>query len=141
MNMENTPLKFEFSESFAADSACSTLKEIGYDAQRSGEGGLYVRIENQDVESALEICQEHGGCLNINDGIYRQGSGLSAYGLDEVVIPANLVNDDWNESYLTGASNDFKTEDTLHAPDALHNVSEDAPAAADMDGFPGSVKA
>jgi hypothetical protein len=135
MNMENASLKFEFSESFAADSACSTLQEIGYDAMRSGDGELYVRIENQDVESALEICQVHGGRLNMSDGRYHQGSGLSAYGLDEVVIPAHIINEDWNESYLTGASNDFTPGDSLH------NVSEDAPAPADMDGFPGSVKA
>ncbi|MDP4095610.1 hypothetical protein OIN60_02235 [Paenibacillus sp. P96] len=135
MSMEDASLKFEFGEAFAADAACSTLREIGYDAQRSGKGDLYVRIENQDVESALEICQEHGGCLNINDGKDHQGSGLSAYGLDEVVIPAHIVNEDWNESYLTGASNEYK------AVDIVHNVSEDAPAAADMDGFPGSVQA
>lgn len=66
--MDTGSFRFHFRDPQQAAQACETLKEIGYTASTNGDTGLSVHIENQDVLSALEICQAYEGSM-IEGGI------------------------------------------------------------------------
>ena len=59
-------LIFTFQDEHQAASACDTLLELGYRANRidhQGAAGVSIQISRDDLTSALEITQAHGGIL------------------------------------------------------------------------------
>ncbi|MEI7025820.1 hypothetical protein [Paenibacillus sp. y28] len=108
--MESRPLLFEFAEEVSAQMAQTTLQELGYHVhQGTGEGGglLKLWVENNDLVSALEITQSHGGTLLERTGSaggHSAGVLNSVYDLDSLPIPAHLVQEEEAESSLPEAS-------------------------------------
>lgn len=103
--MSQNPICFEFADSAAAALALETLTELGYHAhavEAASRPGLALYMDQNDLTSALEIAQANGGRLADTEtakGAMKRFE--SAYGLDEIFIPAHLVNEDWSESYFT----------------------------------------
>ncbi|AUS24953.1 hypothetical protein C1A50_0765 [Paenibacillus polymyxa] len=73
--MDTGSFRFQFRDPQQAAQACETLKEIGYSASTNGDTGLSVHVENQDVLSALEICQAYEGSI-IETGARRIKAAL-----------------------------------------------------------------
>ncbi|MDQ0049389.1 hypothetical protein [Paenibacillus polymyxa] len=140
--MDTGSFRFQFRDPQQAAQACETLKEIGYSASTNGDTGLNVHIENQDVLSALEICQAYEGSmievgtlfskpdeypgLQGNIGVHNPG-----YSPEDWIIPAHTINEDWSEAYKNGSSQTYTTEE--------HNVSSDQLPEDEVDGFSGSI--
>lgn len=93
---------FQFDDSRQAEMAYETLSDLGYDpvVQRLGDRlALHIHVENNDLTSALEIVQAHGGTL-IESSKMDVGAMLdTAYGLEGIRIPAHTVNEDWPAGY------------------------------------------
>ncbi|MET3211484.1 UNVERIFIED_CONTAM: hypothetical protein ABIC26_004451 [Paenibacillus sp. PvR008] len=142
--METGSFRFQFRDPQQAARACETLKEIGYTARTNGDTGLSVHIENQDVLSALEICQAYEGSM-IEAGNLTSDPGAipglqgsvgthnPGYSPDDWIIPAHTINEDWSEAYKNGSSS------TNSIPTKEHNVSSDQQPEDDVDGFSGSI--
>ncbi|WP_226002078.1 hypothetical protein [Paenibacillus sp. BJ-4] len=138
--MDTGSFRFQFRDSQQAAQACETLKEIGYAASTNGETGLSVHVENQDVLSALEICQAYEGSI-IQTGIvsFRPGGqgniGVQnpGYSPEDWIIPAHIINEDWSEAYKNGSSQTY--DNTIQE----HNVSSDQQPEDEVDGFSGSI--
>ncbi|MGZ0039638.1 hypothetical protein [Paenibacillus ottowii] len=137
--MDTGSFRFQFRDPQQAAQACETLKEIGYAASTNGDTGLSVHVENQDVLSALEICQAYEGSI-IETGVvtYRPGNQNNGvpnpgYSPEDWIIPAHIINEDWSEAYKSGSSQTF----TNTAQE--HNVSSDQHPEDEVDGFSGSV--
>ncbi len=138
--MDTGSFRFQFRDPQQAAQACETLKEIGYAASTNGDTGLSVHVENQDVLSALEICQAYEGSI-IETGVvtYRPGNQNNigvpnpGYSPEDWIIPAHIINEDWSEAYKNGSSQTF-TNTTQE-----HNVSSDQQPEDEVDGFSGSV--
>lgn len=113
--MDSNAIFFEFADEFSAHQAYDTLTELDYDAvlhDDASQPSLHLHIEKSDLASALQIAQSHGGRL------MEQPSGLTdaeahnyAYAMEDIPIPAHLVNEDWTEIYATGISNRELLED------------------------------
>ncbi|TKH44736.1 hypothetical protein C1I60_09790 [Paenibacillus terrae] len=142
--MDTGSFRFHFRDPQQAAKACETLKEIGYTASTNGDTGLSVHIENQDVLSALEICQAYEGSM-IEGGDLTSDSGdipglqgsvwvpNPGYRSEDWMIPAHIINEDWSEAYKNGSS------PTNSSPTKEHNVSSDQQPEEDVDGFSGSI--
>lgn len=133
--MSKDSFRFKFHNKQQAEQAYDTLQEIGYNAAKTDGNGLSIRIHNQDVESALEICQAHEGTMEEEGDSVNLGQIVSSYGPGDWIIPAHTVNEDWDEAYLTGQ------QDVTVRENEGHNVSSDEQPEEDVDGFSGSVKA
>ncbi|THF72666.1 DNA/RNA helicase [Cohnella fermenti] len=93
-------LLFRFPQARAAEIAFDTLEELGYSPQMNGEAVLHIHVEREDLTSALEVVQAHGGEL-IEQAESDIASAASAmYGMDGIPIPAHTVNEDWPDSYM-----------------------------------------
>jgi len=99
--MPGASLYFRFSDEKSATMAMELLREIGYEAamvdqaQPGQQPILEVGVERADLASALEIAQAYGGQLWQAGEPGGQLDAIdAAYGLDEVMIPAHLVNED-----------------------------------------------
>lgn len=142
--MDTGSFHFQFRDLQQAAEACETLKEIGYSASTNGDTGLSVHIENQDVLSALEICQAYEGSM-IESGILSLrpdgmlgvqeniGARNPGYSPEDWIIPAHIINEDWSEAYKNGSSQTF-----TNTPQE-HNVSSDPQPEDEVDGFSGSI--
>ncbi|MEC0182339.1 hypothetical protein P4H61_12695 [Paenibacillus peoriae] len=138
--MDTGSFRFQFRDPQQAVEACETLKEIGYAASTNGDTGLSVHVENQDVLSALEICQAYEGSM-IETGIlsFRPGADGNigaqnpGYSPEDWIIPAHVINEDWSEAYKNGSSHTY-TNTTEE-----HNVSSDQQPEDEVDGFSGSI--
>ncbi|MDQ0495239.1 MULTISPECIES: hypothetical protein [Paenibacillus] len=138
--MDTGSFRFQFRDPQQAAQACETLKEIGYAASTNGDTGLRVHVENQDVLSALEICQAYEGSI-IETGIltFRPGAQGNinvqnpGYSPEDWIIPAHIINEDWSEAYKNGSSQTY--DNTIKE----HNVSSDQQPEDEVDGFSGSI--
>ncbi|WP_028596680.1 hypothetical protein [Paenibacillus assamensis] len=102
--MHQAVIRFRFGTSSATQLAQDTLSELGYDAVIEPSGDcLHIHIERQDLTSALEIAEAHGGQLIEEAPLTETAVMSSAYGIDCIPIPAHIVNEDWvdRESYST----------------------------------------
>ncbi|CAM3619117.1 DNA/RNA helicase [Marinicrinis lubricantis] len=128
--MEPNQLRFQFQDRRDAYYAFDTLMELGYQPVFQDEGAypmVQIHMERNDLTSALEIAQAHGGTL-----VEERDGGASdvydtAYEMaDELSIPAHIVNEDFSEAYMRGdgegalQSHD-EDEDTLFFPDETLN--------------------
>jgi len=98
--MDNRALMFQFPDETSASKACSTLDELGYDPQPHGVGRLHIHVEREDLTSALEIVQSHGGELIAESPAEDAALTAAAYDLDALPIPAHTVNEDWDPAYF-----------------------------------------
>jgi len=85
---------FDFVDSTSADQAFSLLQELGYDPMMHQPTRLHIHVIGEDLTSALEIVQAHGGSLVEQSSIHGELIASTAYGLDDITIPAHLVNED-----------------------------------------------
>ncbi len=96
--MDQSALVFQFGDAHQAGLAFGTLQELGYEPTYHSDGDpstLHIHVKNQDLTSALEITQAHGGTLIEDQEIGQTALFNSAYGIDGILIPAHTVNEDW----------------------------------------------
>jgi hypothetical protein len=95
--MNHTSILFQFPQEQAARVAYDTLAELGYDPQLHEGGRLHIHVISEDLTSALEIVQSHGGELVESEDGNSEVEAMACveYGLDSIPIPAHLVNEDW----------------------------------------------
>lgn len=131
--METNVLVFQFADRKEAYSAFDTLMELGYRPVfhiDKEQPTLHIHVQKNDITSALEISQAHGGMLLEQP----DGAQLSAYDAayelgEELSIPAHIVTEDLSEEYLEGrdrsalASVSFPEEDESEQWDALAEKS------------------
>ncbi|MBP1992379.1 hypothetical protein [Paenibacillus eucommiae] len=102
--MKSLAIFFEFDKERDALLALDTLEELGYSPKLQEDRlrpTLHIHLDDQDLTSALEITQAHGGRLveqaAINEG---ESTFAMAYDLEDTIpIPAHVVNEDWTEDY------------------------------------------
>lgn len=92
-------LMFQFPDEGSAHKACGTLDELGYEPQPHGVGRLHIHVDGDNLASALEIAQSHGGELLSEAPADDADLAATAYALDELQIPAHTVNEDWDPAY------------------------------------------
>jgi hypothetical protein len=94
----NVPMKVRFTDRRSAHLALDTLTELGFHAHMGREGGtpeVHVFLENNDLTSALEIVQSHGGELLESAPAFTAPAAYTlAYGLDGIPIPAHFVSEE-----------------------------------------------
>ncbi|MDG0792591.1 hypothetical protein OMP38_18190 [Cohnella ginsengisoli] len=93
-------LMFQFPDEDSAHKACGTLDELGYEPQPHGVGRLHIHVDGENLASALEIAQSHGGELLSEAPADDADLAATAYALDELQIPAHTVNEDWDPTYF-----------------------------------------
>ncbi|UKS26433.1 hypothetical protein LOZ80_33770 [Paenibacillus sp. HWE-109] len=97
------PIFFEFDKERDALLALDTLEELGYKPELlDGERAtLHIHLDDQEITSALEIAQSHGGRLaERQQAQAEQATFAMAYDLEgSIRIPAHTVNEDWPDSY------------------------------------------
>ncbi|MDG0810061.1 hypothetical protein [Cohnella rhizosphaerae] len=93
-------LMFQFPDEGSAHKACGTLDELGYEPQPHGVGRLHIHVDGDNLASALEIAQSHGGELLAEAPADDAELLAVAYALDELQIPAHTVNEDWEPAYF-----------------------------------------
>ncbi|GIP15790.1 hypothetical protein J40TS1_14320 [Paenibacillus montaniterrae] len=92
---EPLAILFDFVNAESANQAFSLLQELGYDPALHTPTRLHIHVVGEDLTSALEIVQVHGGTLVEQAAMKDELLASTAYGLDDVRIPAHLVNEDW----------------------------------------------
>jgi len=105
--MREPTVRLQFRRLEEAHEAFETLQELGYRPEMAGEGcnpEIDIHIENNDVQSALEIAHAFGGHL-LENGADRPAR--IDFDPDDVSIPAHAVTEDFSERYLSGASDEF----------------------------------
>jgi hypothetical protein len=105
--MREPTIRLQFSNHEAAYEAFETLQELGYRPELASDDcgpELDIHIENNDVQSALEIAHEFGGHL-LERGAKRPER--IDFDPNDVSIPAHAVTEDFSERYMSGASDDF----------------------------------
>lgn len=125
MTRASKALLFNFSDSWSAALACDTLQQLGYEPVLHEGNRLHIHLESDDLTSALEIVQAHGGELLDESAV---GSSLltdSVYAMDALSIPAHLVNEDWEEAQ------------PAEEPAGLRNRDDDADTAGEFLPDPG----
>jgi hypothetical protein len=100
--MAHTAILFRFPQEKAARQAFDTLQELGYDPQLHEGGLLHIHVENEDLTSALEIVQAHGGEWVEQAPAPSVTFVSSACEPDAIPIPAHLVHEDWEDGSAYG---------------------------------------
>ncbi|GIQ63762.1 hypothetical protein PACILC2_23300 [Paenibacillus cisolokensis] len=112
----STALLFQFSDAASAAAACDTMIELGYDSMLAEDARLHLHLERDDVVSALEIAQAHGGRLIETPPLLESSLADGVYAMDQVPIPAHIVNEDWTEAYASGDEPADETRDGTELP-------------------------
>ncbi|MCS7459028.1 hypothetical protein N0M98_02635 [Paenibacillus doosanensis] len=107
--MTGVPIFFEFENEQSAALARETLEELGYRTGWHNEmqhPTLHIHVERNDLTSALEIAQAHGGLLKDTYGALAESDAYAAaYNeTDYIPIPAHLVNEDLDAKDEIGMS-------------------------------------
>lgn len=112
--MQNdTALLFQFADSRTASLASGTFEELGYDPVIQQGNDVHIHMRGDDLTSALEIAQSHGGQLAVESSIPDIELTNEAYRMENITIPAHVVNEDW-----------ISQEETA---EGLVNYDDDAP--------------
>lgn len=106
--MTGAPIFFEFDNEQSATLAREMLEELGYPTGTHFEmerPTLHIQVERNDLTSALEIAQAHGGLLKEMQGLATESETYAmAYNeMDYIPIPAHVINEDWEEQYATSS--------------------------------------
>ena len=137
--MNEAPIFFEFDQQRSAYLALDTLTELGYRPEfvdGAARPTLHIHVDKQDVASALEIAQAHGGRLaeQASSGLTETDAFAMAYDLDEGIrIPAHVVNEDFTDSYASPAAPEAAAYD--RDPPAGYDLSEET-----YDGFSAGIR-
>ncbi|MFD0589868.1 hypothetical protein ACFQZE_17955 [Paenibacillus sp. GCM10027627] len=91
----HSAIMFEFLDNRSTDLARDMLQELGYDPVMHNDNLLHIHVDRNDLTSALEIAQSHGGRLIEQSQIAEEAITNSAYALQAITIPAHVVNEDW----------------------------------------------
>lgn len=132
------PIFFEFDQTRDALLALDTLEELGYKPELlEGERAmLHIHLDAQEITSAIEIAQSHGGRLVDRPQMQSEQATLAmAYDLEgSIRIPAHTVNEDWSDSYAASA--------VVADRDALPSDDEAAfdPSADDYNHFSAGIR-
>jgi hypothetical protein len=140
--MDSAPIFFEFDQEKDALLALDTLEELGYKPLlQQGEASkplLHIHVDEQDLTSALEIAQAHGGRL-----VDRKESNVSeadvfamAYDMEgsAIRIPAHIINEDWAEGYAESKA--YQNNDGI----PTHEEAMFDPSADEYDHFPTGIR-
>jgi hypothetical protein len=90
-------VRFDFPDERQASLALSMLQELGYEPERNGRA-VEIRLDGNDLVSAIEIASAHGGELAGAAGADAEDALESAYGIDEIPIPAHVVEPEWPDA-------------------------------------------
>ena len=136
--MNSAPIFFEFNERREALHALDTLEELGYKPtfqENMEKPTLHMHVDNQDLTSALEIAQAHGGRLTEREESPTDEKVFAtAYDMEgSLRIPAHVVNEDWPEGY---ADSPQYTADAI--PDEDDHFFD--PSADDYNHFPPGIR-
>lgn len=141
--MEEPAIMVMFTDQTKARGAYDTLLELGYKPEMLGAGLMDVKIEQQDITTALEIVEVFEGKIQDENGKREKTSPSFNGGQDTefayLSIPAHTVNEDLDEDYLSGLSDNPFGDASLEEERNYSNDHEDFGAA--YGGFSGSVKA
>ncbi|MFD0961468.1 hypothetical protein [Paenibacillus chungangensis] len=121
-------IMFDFSEGKSARLAYDMLNELGYDPVMHDETRLHIHVEGNDLTSALEIAQSHGGRLVEQRSMSEEDITSSAYELDSITIPAHVVNEDL-----------IQAEDGDNGENVADKVDEFLPDSESYNHFSGDV--
>ncbi|MDP5275055.1 DNA/RNA helicase [Chengkuizengella axinellae] len=115
--MDKKPIIFEFEDKRSAFLALDTLEELGYEVFYHDEFSkptLHIHIEKNDLTSALEIIQAHGGTMVEEAAADESRYVNAAYGIekDQISIPAHTVVEDLTEEYLSNNKDELKEQTT-----------------------------
>ncbi|BBI35787.1 hypothetical protein [Cohnella abietis] len=108
--MNHAALMFQFPDESQARLAGETLLDLGYEPQQHGGGRLHIHVQDEDLTSALEIVQCYAGQLLEHAHAEVIDVTNTAYGMEEISIPAHIVNEDWDEGYKAADSPDSKEQ-------------------------------
>jgi hypothetical protein len=140
--MNNAPIFFQFADHKAAYQAFDTLQELEFNVhwiehdQPDPRPIIQIVMERNDLTSALEIAQSHGGVLLEEDHPGQEAEVFTAaYGLDQIQIPAHVVTEDMSERYMGDAGFAEGDEHNTTTEDPLFDPSE-----ADYDHFPAGIR-
>ncbi|OCT15970.1 hypothetical protein A8709_10135 [Paenibacillus pectinilyticus] len=132
------PIFFEFDQRRDALLALDTLEELGYKPEllEAERATLHIHLDEQEITSALEIAQSHGGRHVDQPQLpSEQATYAMAYDLEgSIRIPAHTVNEDWSDSYAASAG--------VAERDALPSDDEAAfdPSADDYNHFSAGIR-
>jgi hypothetical protein len=119
--MSHDALMFEFREDDQARVAADTLSELGYEPRFHGGGRLHIHVRSEDLTSALEVVQCHGGQMVEQAPAEEIAITGESYGLDAIPIPAHTVNEDWQDHYGSADSGNGSEPEAFPADDAPYN--------------------
>lgn len=85
---------FDFPDGPNTQAAFQLLLELGYEPVRHSHTRLHIHVEAEDLTSALEIAQAYGGELVEQAQMQEQLIANTAYGFNDIIIPAHIVNED-----------------------------------------------
>jgi hypothetical protein len=97
MSMNSAPVFFSFQSKESVRMAYDTLAELGYQPhlEETETPTLHIHVDDQDLSSALQIVQAHGGEMVERSGEINEPEAYErAYHMDDIRIPAHLVNED-----------------------------------------------
>ncbi|WP_261303818.1 hypothetical protein [Paenibacillus andongensis] len=132
------PIFFEFEKERDALLALDTLDELGYKPELLGgeKSTVHIHLDEQEITSALEIAQSHGGRLVERPQTESEPAVYAmAYDLEgSIRIPAHTVNEDWSDSYAEA--------NVSSATDAVPSEEEAAfdPSADDYNHFSAGIR-
>ncbi|MBD7968842.1 hypothetical protein [Paenibacillus gallinarum] len=142
-DVERPAITILFPDQTKARGAFETLLELGYKPEMLGSGLMDVKIEQQDITTALEIVEVFEGKIqdeNGNrEGIIPNSDAKHDTEFAYLSIPAHTVNEDLDEAYLSGRSDNPFGDNFLEEDRNYSNDHDDFGAA--YGGFSGSVKA
>ncbi|MCU6712221.1 hypothetical protein M6D81_26320 [Paenibacillus sp. J5C_2022] len=126
--MHQAAIMFDFSEGNSARMAYDMLNELGYDPVMHDETRLHIHVEGNDLTSALEIAQSHGGRLVEQRNMSEEDITSSAYELESIAIPAHVVNEDL-----------IQAEESGNLENTAEGGGEFLPDSESYNHFPGDV--
>ncbi|MEW9701013.1 hypothetical protein [Paenibacillus sp. SI8] len=134
----SVPIFFEFDQERDALLALDTLEELGYkpDLLADAKPTLHIHVDAQEITSALEIAQAHGGRL-VERKLSQPETQTYAMAYDlegSIRIPAHTVNEDWPDGYAETAA--------FSQRDAIPTEEEAAfdPSADDYNHFSAGIR-
>lgn len=141
--MEQPAIMIRFPNEEKAHGAFETLLELGYKPEMLEPGLMDVTIDQQDITTALEIVEVFEGKIQDHDDSDRdmitpRFGGNQDTEFSYLSIPAHTVNEDLDEEYLSGLSDNPYGDTYLEEE---RNYSRDTEIGAAYGGFSGSVKA
>jgi hypothetical protein len=139
--MSATALFFQFATNHDAFMALDTLEELGYRVSLHTETDrtvLHIEVGGQDLTSALEIGQAHGGrLLQTDESPSETAMFAMAYDPDGMIpIPAHLVHED-----EAGIQADTSASAYVNLSSGAYNDANESfdPSGDDYDGFDAGI--